>query len=106
MLPLTEPLAGGAVRSLRVSERGDWQARLDNGVRLVMDRGPDDRWVRQVVTSLGPILGERLVEVERVDMRYGHGFAVRWKVDEGGGGSGGSPDTVNTAGAKAEGRTS
>ena len=77
--PLTEGLIGGGIRALQLTGRGDWYATLDSGLELVMDRPADDESLRYVLPALGNILGERLVEVERIDMRYAHGFAVRWR---------------------------
>ena len=89
--PAVETLPAGEISALRVTERSDWYVTLHNGMELVTDQAPGQGLPVRIVPSLGHILGERLTQVERIDMRYGHGFAVRWRaqanVQEGNGAS-------------------
>ena len=89
--PALAKIPGGDIRGLRLTERGDWYITLANGLELVTDQEPGHGLLVRIAPSLSHILGERLAQVERIDMRYGYGFAVRWraqaKVQEGKGAS-------------------
>lgn len=68
---------------LHYSRRGAWSAEIGHGIEL--EFGADrplsrlERFV-EALEQLGPNADDRLV---RVDLRYGHGFAVRWRENEG-----------------------
>lgn len=74
-------LPGGEIRKLHLSAQGHWYLTLGNGIELVTDREPGEGMLMQVAPVLNEILGEELARVARIDMRYGHGFAVEWKDD-------------------------
>lgn len=72
--------AGLQVESLRLDSLGDWLVRLDGGLQLVI--GPE-RPVERIrrFLDLYPVLAQQQGrEPTRVDLRYGHGVAVRWKL--------------------------
>ena len=70
---------------LHYSRRGAWSAEIGHGIEL--EFGADrplarlERFV-EALEQLGPDADDRLV---RVDLRYGHGFAVRWRENDGSG---------------------
>jgi cell division protein FtsQ len=59
-----------------VDARGNWQVRLDGGMRLVL--GDEQLHLGEFAQSLRVALGDRLQHASRVDLRYANGFAVRW----------------------------
>ncbi|MGB7756921.1 MAG: cell division protein FtsQ/DivIB [Salinisphaera sp.] len=73
-------LAGHGVHlaSLELNERGDWQARLDNGLELRLGRDQlaarMQRFVRYALAR--PQARRALAEAGYVDLRYSDGFAV------------------------------
>ena len=77
--PAMDQLPAGRMHSIRLSSRGDWHITLQNGLELVTDQEPGRGLLVRIAPSLAHILGERLAQVERIDMRYGSGFAVRWR---------------------------
>lgn len=68
---------GRDVAQLDLDQRGAWTVVLDNGVTLVLGR-------EQVDTRLGRYIGAQAAladlarPIERIDMRYTNGLAVRW----------------------------
>jgi len=71
-------LAGG-VTGLTLSERGEWRLVFANGLTLVPRAPLDVAALARFAAALPRILGERLGEAERIDLRYANGFAVRWR---------------------------
>ena len=73
------------VTRLEAHARGAWMAELTNGivVQLATDTFEDDlpRYARAFPRALGP----RLHDIKAIDLRYGNGFAVRWREEEGAG---------------------
>lgn len=67
------------VTSVSLNERGAWQAKLDDGVTLLLGQGNNMRGVRRFVHAFQTTLQSQLLNVERVDMRYANGFAIRWR---------------------------
>ena len=70
---------------LEAHARGTWVAELTNGivVHFATDTSEEDlaRYARAFPKALGP----RLHDVKAIDLRYGNGFAVRWREEEGAG---------------------
>ena len=75
---LTRSISKG-VRSVRLTERGDWFVTLDSGAELVLDRKPGSGLLARIAPSLPKLFAGRLDKVDRIDMRYGQGFAIRWR---------------------------
>lgn len=76
------PQLGGALKSLEMTDSGDWQATVTHGeqtLELRLGEQPFDerlgRYMRLDKASGGPALNE----VAYLDMRYPHGFAVGWR---------------------------
>ena len=78
---LSAPLAelGLSVRELGFDQRRAWRLRLDNGVQLLLGRGGGEMVLERFVTAWPLALAARSEAIERVDLRYTNGFAVRWK---------------------------
>jgi len=75
------------IRVLQLNRRGAWRAELDDGIRLVLGRGPgpgagDQRLperLRVFARAFRAALADKADTIEQVDLRYPNGFAVRWK---------------------------
>jgi cell division protein FtsQ len=71
--------AGLKVTAIDVDARGAWNVSLD--INMVMHLGRDriEERLRRFADTAVPTLGDRLQQVAYVDLRYGNGFAVRWR---------------------------
>lgn len=68
-----------ALASLALDPRGEWTARTQSGIALHLGREKPDS---KLDTLTGPVmqaLGQRLQEVNYVDLRYSNGFSVAWR---------------------------
>ncbi len=76
---------GSRVVRLAAYARGAFVAELDNGIvlQLATDTFEDD--LSRYARAFGRALGPRLHDVKAIDLRYGNGFAVRWREEEGAG---------------------
>lgn len=68
-----------AISHLSMDERRAWTAQLGDGLQLGLGRGDLERRVLRFVRVYPGVLEPRLAAIERVDMRYTNGFAVRWR---------------------------
>jgi len=75
-------LAGG-IRSLRLSRQGQWQIDFGNGMTLVPGTQLNVTALKAFARVLPRVMGADLKRVERVDLRYANGFAVRWRTPDG-----------------------
>lgn len=80
---LLDPLQA-RVKTLRLSERGSWEAELDDGARIEIGRGsPEERLARvQRFLSSVPQITSRYPSragglIESADLRYPQGYALR-----------------------------
>lgn len=71
-------LAGGVAR-LTLTDHGQWEIAFRNGLTLVPQTPLDVDAVEAFARRLPEILGERLAQAARIDLRYANGFAVRWR---------------------------
>lgn len=69
----------GGVRRIELSARGVWTLELKHGPTLVLGKQPDAAAAERVAQTLTEVFRARGDEIERIDMRYTNGFAVRWK---------------------------
>ena len=76
---------GAPVTATELTRRGVLHAALHDGPRLVMRPDAVGRNVESRARALAKVLAGRLHEVERVDLRYPNGFAVRMKTGTSGG---------------------
>ena len=70
---------GLSLRELGFDRRRAWSLTLANGVDLLLGRGADEAVLERFVTAWPLALAARAEAIERVDLRYTNGFAVRWK---------------------------
>jgi cell division protein FtsQ len=78
-LAVTFGTVAGGVSALWLSERGGWRVRFSSGLTLVPRTPLDEAELARVAQALPRILGERLDQAARIDLRYANGFAVRWR---------------------------
>jgi cell division protein FtsQ len=65
------------VRALRIDPRGSWSMTLSNGAELLVGR--DDAKLRLArFARLLPQLAQQGRQLDRADLRYTNGFALRW----------------------------
>ena len=76
LVPLGMPLA-----ATELTERGVLYATLHGGPRLVMRPAAIERNVATHSKALARVMAGRYHEIERVDLRYPSGFAVRMRTD-------------------------
>lgn len=74
---------GGGLRKLALSSRGGWTAELGGGVTLILGRELDGARTAATLRVVARLLGARMGEIERIDLRYANGFAVRWRRTQG-----------------------
>lgn len=70
--------AGLHVMELALSDRRAWRCRVMGGPEVIIGRIHFVERIRRSATALGTTLHENLAVIERLDMRYTNGFAVRW----------------------------
>lgn len=68
--------------SLRLEKRRDWQVQTRDGLTLVMSSRQSAAQLRRFLAAYPVLAADPAKRAERVDMRYGHGFAVRWQERE------------------------
>lgn len=67
------------ISELKLTERRSWHMRLTNGLHLLLGKGINDERLERFVSAYPKLLGEKIAQVESVDLRYTNGFAVSWK---------------------------
>ncbi|MDX9740962.1 MAG: cell division protein FtsQ/DivIB [Gammaproteobacteria bacterium] len=73
-----EPL-GLRIATLAMDARRSWEMTLANGIRLTLGSKDAERQIARFVEFYPRVLAARAAEIERIDLRYGNGFAVRWQ---------------------------
>lgn len=72
---------GGGIARLERSAAGNWSLEFADGVRLVFRDGQERHVRRFAAVYLSALIGRREF-IERIDLRYPNGFAVRWRNGE------------------------
>lgn len=67
------------ITRVSLDERRAWSLELDNGIQMVLGRGDGYGRLLKFVRFYRRALRDQEAQVERVDLRYSNGFAVRWK---------------------------
>jgi cell division protein FtsQ len=67
------------ITSISMNARRALRIQLDNNIELLLGRTADNKTMQRFVTTWSALLAAKAQSVERVDMRYGNGFAVRWR---------------------------
>ena len=70
---------GLSVQELGFNQRRAWRLQLSNGLQLLLGRGGDEALLDRFVIAWPLALAAHVEAIERVDLRYTNGFAVRWK---------------------------
>jgi cell division protein FtsQ len=80
-LKLHARLLDGAlqVRRVALSRRGEWQVEFNDGMRLLLGRESVEQREQTFLRLYPQLLAQMRERPARVDMRYAHGFAVRWR---------------------------
>ena len=68
-----------ALVSLSLDPRGEWTARTKGGIDLRLGREKPETKIGTITGPLTRALGQRLQEVNTVDLRYSNGFSVAWR---------------------------
>ena len=71
------------VASLELNGSGSWVAGLANGIVVQLGADTFDEFLPRYARAFPSALGARLEEVGEIDLRYGNGFAVRWRKEVG-----------------------
>lgn len=71
--------AGLKVVAVSIDERGAWNVELDTALVMRLGRSQIEERLRRFSETAIPTLGDRIGQVAYVDLRYGNGFAVRWR---------------------------
>jgi cell division protein FtsQ len=69
------------VAEFRLAPRGNWEVKFAPGLLLVVGKEPVAAKLQRFLKVWDKSLHDRVDSVERVDIRYGNGVAVRWKND-------------------------
>lgn len=64
---------------LQLAKRGAWTLRLANGIEVALGRDQVQARFQRFLTVYQARLASRAPEIERVDVRYSNGVAVRWR---------------------------
>ena len=75
---LFEPV-GLRLAKLREDERRAWWLTFDNGLEVYVGREQFEQRLRRLAQLYPRILSAQIDRIAVVDLRYGNGFAVRWK---------------------------
>lgn len=73
---------GLVVESLRQDARGSWSLRLSGGTDVVIGSSEARLRLQRFVRILPQLLAARPQVLERADLRYTNGFALRWGSEE------------------------
>ncbi len=73
-----DPL-GLRITALTMDARRSWEMTLSNGIRLTLGSKDAERQIARFVEFYPRVLAARAAEIERIDLRYSNGFAVRWQ---------------------------
>ncbi|TQV64807.1 MAG: FtsQ-type POTRA domain-containing protein [Halothiobacillaceae bacterium] len=71
-------------RAMREDQRGSLTVVLDNGMAIRVGREDTEARMRRFLEVFDKALKPRMDEVQEVDLRYAHGFSVRWKTTSSG----------------------
>ena len=78
MQRMLEPL-GLHIARLDLSERRAWSMTLDNGLELDLGRKETYPRLLRFVRVYPGVLASKAGAIQRIDLRYTNGFAVRWR---------------------------
>lgn len=67
------------ITAISMNARRALHINLDNNIELLLGRTAGNETMQRFVNTWSALLAARAQSVERVDLRYGNGFAVRWR---------------------------
>lgn len=70
---------GQQPRRIELNERRAWSIELDNGLQLSLGRSDTYLRMRRFISSYAQTIAPRVAEIERIDLRYTNGYAIRWR---------------------------
>lgn len=70
---------GLQLRRLELSERRAWSVETDNGLLLSLGRSDTYPRMERFIKTYAQTIAPRVAEIERIDLRYTNGFAIRWR---------------------------
>lgn len=73
---------GMKVKAFGLASRGNWQVTFEPELELVVGKEPIAKKLERFLLVWDKALLERKDAIERIDLRYGNGLAVRWKQDK------------------------
>ena len=72
---------GLRIREVKLDRRGEWQFRMHDGATLMVGREQKEFRIERLL-GVFAVLAESERQIERIDLRYEQGFAVRWRPRE------------------------
>ena len=76
---ITQQYLEARVSRLEAQGHGAWVAELDNGIVVQLGSDAFEDYLPIYAQAFPRALGPHLHEVKTIDLRYGSGFAVRWR---------------------------
>lgn len=70
---------GLQVMRLEVDARQAWRIHVQPGIELVLGQGEVPEKLARLLVAWRAELGQHRTAIERIDLRYGNGLAVRWR---------------------------
>ena len=70
---------GLKLRRIEMSERRAWSVEMDNGLMLSLGRSDTSPRLQRFVKTYTQIIAPHVADIERIDLRYTNGFAIRWR---------------------------
>ncbi|PJJ98803.1 cell division protein FtsQ [Lysobacteraceae bacterium NML75-0749] len=70
--------AGLDVTGLRLDARGSWSIHFDNGLEVMVGRHDAELRIRRFAQLLPQLIAPPGKTLQRADLRYANGFALRW----------------------------
>jgi len=67
------------VVELHLTERRTWFMTMDNGLQLVLDQNQVHEKLQRFLSVYQRVLSPYAERIERIDLRYRYGLAVKWK---------------------------
>ncbi len=67
------------VGAFRVSDRQAWELEMNGGLKVLLGRDSPSQAFNRLINSVSRLGAEKLRKIERIDLRYPNGFAVKWK---------------------------
>lgn len=71
--------SGATLVGVRLSRRGSWRLRLDDGATVLLGRADALVRLERLARHLPLLRSAEPRPLERADLRYGNGFALRWR---------------------------